>query len=141
MGELRVLRTFSKLASCLCAQLTRLLSLFLLCLFPVLPRHGAKLACSFPKPLLPEKVPLPRWQRLHPDAEAVSHLFLIRSLASAGREPRRKPEGCQTRREFWISVEKVAEEEEVEPAPASRAGSKWTSNEPGRAGIVVVYTS
>jgi hypothetical protein len=43
----------------------------------VLPRHGAKLACSFPKSLLLEKAPLPRWQCLHPDAGAVSHLFRL----------------------------------------------------------------
>jgi hypothetical protein len=39
-------------------------------------------------------------------------------------------------------VETVAEEEEEEePAPASRVGSKWISNEPRRAGVVVVYAS
>lgn len=135
-----MLRTFSKLAGCSCAQLTRLPSLSLLRLFPVLPCHRAKLARSFPKLLLPEKVPLPRWQRLHPDAGAMSHLYVISRLASVGREHRRKPEGCQTRRGFCISVEMVAEEEE-EPALVSRVGSKWISNEQGRAGVVVVYAS
>ena len=59
-----------------------------------------------------------------------------------GREYRRKPEGYQTRRGFWISVEIVAEEdEEEEPAPASRVGNKWISNVPRRVGVVVVYVS
>ena len=110
MGESRVVLRPSDLAGCSCAQLTRLPSLSLLRPFPVLPRHEDKLARSFPKPLLPAKVPLPRWQRLHSDARAVAHLFVINSLANVGREYRRKPEGCQTCRGFWISVEMEAEE-------------------------------
>ena len=93
-GESRVLWTFSELAGCSYAQP---LSLFLLRLFPVLPRHGAKLARSFSKPLLFEKDPLHRWQRLRPDARAVPYLFVISGLASAGREPRKKPENSA----FW----------------------------------------
>jgi hypothetical protein len=39
-------------------------------------------------------------------------------------------------------VEMVAEEDEdEEPAPASRVGSKWISNVPRRVGVVVVYVS
>ena len=35
----------------------------------------------------------------------------------------------------------VEEDEEEEPAPASRVGSKWISSEPRRTGVVVVYVS
>jgi hypothetical protein len=41
-------------------------------------------------------------------------------------------------------VETVVEEEEdgkEELVPESRVGSRWISNEPGRAGVVVVYVS
>ena len=93
MRESRVLRTFSELAGCSCTQLTLLPSLTMLRLFLILLRHRAKLACSFSKLLLSERVPLPRWQHLHPNAGPVSHLFVISRLTSVGREHYRKLAG------------------------------------------------
>lgn len=72
--------TLSKPASCLCAQQTLQLSLCLLRVFPMLLRRRAKLAVSFPKPLLLEKAPYIIASACVPMLELASHLPVISRL-------------------------------------------------------------
>lgn len=127
-----MLRAFSELAGSLCAQLLgRRRSA---CSASPLSCHVMELSwlVASPSHCCPRRS-LPCWQRLHPDAVAVSHLFLIRRLPNAGREPRRNLTDARYAENSGFEWRKRRRGRMLSLSPASRFSRRWISTGQGEA--------